>query len=453
MHTLVISLGAPPQSLMATSWHVPCVGPTQMRANAFALSALLALTAALPARAAPAAPAAHVVSNPALDVGKTVSVSQPGAAPHTFRIEKPLGSGYWSNAFQGTDTATGLPVAIKLIRAEHGTIQDSFDKETDVLMKANDEHLQHAYGVGTTPDGRRAMVVQFVEGSALGGAGGDGPAQPAGKAVQIGMQVLRGARALERVGFRHNDIHPGNVVARDFDPSTVKLIDVGNATPVSAGSHGGNPFFNAPEHGGANDDVYSAGALTIRLLTGKASRAALPLIADRSLREILRKMTHPDPAQRFQTTQEAIDALRPYQNGATIEVANRRDGLSTYYGEESVALANLGGFAGGADGRSVEGHAQWAKVQSPEALHAELIRKLDEQMRPGRALSNQDAFARHYADLAMRTNATGAVDGSKPGESLDWNAHYNWARNAPRQAVHDEIVRRTDRLVKALSVP
>lgn len=251
---------------------------------------------------------------PGEHLGKTVTVRQGNGSIRSFKVERHLGSGYWSHSYEGHDTATGEKVAIKLMKSEHGAAADSYDKETGILSKLSTPTISKAHGVGTTGDGRRAMVMEFAEGATLGAPYAVWSPRPPGKSVRIAMQILRGVRALEQADVRHNDIHPGNILMQNETSASVKIIDVGNATPTREGSNGGNPFYNAPTHGAANDDVYSAGAVLIHLMTGKASRDATNLaqIANPGLRAVAEKATHPDPAQRYRNAQELIEALRPY---------------------------------------------------------------------------------------------------------------------------------------------
>ena len=74
-------------------------------------------------------------------------------------------------------------------------------------------------------------------------------------------------------------------------------------------------------------------------------------------------------------------------------------------------------------------------------------------MSRGHALSDHEQLARHYADLAVRGNETGATLGEGSLESPEWKVHYDWAMHVTPQDVRAEIARRTDMLVKGLGGP
>jgi serine/threonine protein kinase len=101
------------------------------------------------------------------------------------------------------------------------------------------------------------------------------------------MQVLRAARAMHAVGLRHNDIHPANILMSDERTESVRLVDLGNATPIGAGFHGGSPWHAAPEqlnggptHDQVRTDVFSAGAVLAFLLTGRQPDPNKPQLRD-----------------------------------------------------------------------------------------------------------------------------------------------------------------------------
>jgi serine/threonine protein kinase len=255
------------------------------------------------------------IAGPEEHLGKVVTLASADGTSRSFVILGYLGSGYWDDTYDARDSGTGERVAVKLLRAQHGAVPDSYDAQTGILARSSHRTVPKALGVGTTQDGRRALVMEFADGEVLGPAHVEWARTSRGKAVRITLQILRGVRELERIGVRHNDVHPQNVMLRDRASRSVKLLDVGNATPIEQGSQGALPFYNAPTHGAANDDVYSAGTILIHLVTGKPSLEALPLIRNSGLRAVAAKATHPQVSARYQTAQEMIDALRPYRGG------------------------------------------------------------------------------------------------------------------------------------------
>jgi serine/threonine protein kinase len=134
-----------------------------------------------------------------------------------------------------------------------------------------------------------------------------------GQSSRIGMQILRGLRAIHFTGQRHNDLHPGNVMMDGDDAATVRVVDVGNAVPISSPAVGGG--YHAPEQKavGVTSDIYSAGAMLYFSRLGEAPGRPPDLnkIPEPQLRAVLAKAMHADPRQRFQNAQEFMEALRP----------------------------------------------------------------------------------------------------------------------------------------------
>jgi len=256
---------------------------------------------------------------------------QSGEVRRSFVLERRLGSGYWSVGYLAKALDDGERVAIKMLRPlrlREGK-SDSYDKEVDLLRRAASPALQRAYGVGLVRGavGRRAMVMPLFDGYSLFHMP-DGPRAP-GKAVRIVMQVLRALAGIHAAGFRHNDVHPGNVFLKDESSATVKLLDASEAVPISSTVHNESnwdePGKGPVAPGTVTSDIYNVGAVLAFTLTGRYPRRdkqgiveAVPDLkandhADAvSLRDIVRKAMHPDPTQRYPTAQAMIDALRPF---------------------------------------------------------------------------------------------------------------------------------------------
>ncbi|MDZ4198170.1 MAG: serine/threonine-protein kinase, partial [Kiritimatiellia bacterium] len=155
-----------------------------------------------------------------------------------------------------------------------------------------------------------------------------------GIALYIMRQVLRGLEALHNSGFVHCDVKPANIMCNQL--GIAKLVDYGRATLLDERITFllGSPAFMAPEvHRRetyrVQSDIYSLGLVGIEMLRGEplmdSSRASeaellafkmtlprrLPDLLPRHVREnkdfvaLLGKLVHPDPAQRFESAEQA----------------------------------------------------------------------------------------------------------------------------------------------------
>jgi serine/threonine protein kinase len=163
------------------------------------------------------------------------------------------------------------------------------------------------------------------------------------------MRVLLALERAHAVGVRHNDVKPGNINIVGDDLSTLKVLDWGAASALSADSKVGWAHFHAPEQWMSNDwnnpirkalpepyrsrqlstandasgDLYSVGALGIWMVAGGktlatrdetlgALRAILGVDArGRRLLSLLERSVDLNPEKRFRSAEEFMDALRP----------------------------------------------------------------------------------------------------------------------------------------------
>lgn len=170
-----------------------------------------------------------------------------------------------------------------------------------------------------------------------------------GIAVNIIEKCLRGLDALHSHGIVHGDIKPSNIMLDRF--GSIRLIDIGSSFELEAPprQHALTPRYAAPEvlEGGKwtpLSDLASLGYVLIELLSGRPAGSAthfsslstrsvdigryqtlleekrrlpdrldemLPLHIQKSerLMTICRKLIAPDPRQRFQSAEEALEGL------------------------------------------------------------------------------------------------------------------------------------------------
>jgi eukaryotic-like serine/threonine-protein kinase len=161
--------------------------------------------------------------------------------------------------------------------------------------------------------------------------------QPLGpeRAVDYLRQMGRALGAIHDAGILHRDLKPANVMFRPDD--TLALIDFGlakqlrlHAAITGTGQIFGTPYYMSPEQGhaertDARSDLYSLGCILYEMLTAEkpfvassamgviykhanAPRPRLPADLKR-LQEPLDRLLAIDPADRFQSAAELLDAV------------------------------------------------------------------------------------------------------------------------------------------------
>jgi eukaryotic-like serine/threonine-protein kinase len=271
-------------------------------------------------------------------VGKWVELDR-GQQRQYLQLVKRLGQGNFSETYLAHNREDGHDYAVKLLaeaqRKPGASDEASYRREVALSQRVRHPVLIMQHGIGAvwrTSTGRKAVVMDIAHGRAVGDPNQDAAngAMRSTVAVGLAMQVLRGLRAMHQAGVRHNDVHPGNVMMNGEDLSSVRLLDLGQATEIADQTLGGHSTFSAPElrgggahtQGQVSSDLYSVGMTLAYLLTGRLPKDGyMPLLPEVSawvggrqvtLRQVLLRATHADPKQRFQSAQELLDALRPF---------------------------------------------------------------------------------------------------------------------------------------------
>lgn len=242
-----------------------------------------------------------------------------------------LGSGGMGVVYLARDPQTDRRVAIKVLnpgvdaeRAAH-----RFELESALLARLRHPGIAQVYGAGRTPAGLFYMVLEYVDGLTLNRYCREHELSDRSK-VELLIRVCDAVQHAHQRGVIHRDLKPANVLLSGppSDP-VVKLIDFGLAK-VRDGEATVRPFatvlghvvgtfaYMSPEQstpGSEVDlrtDVYSLGLVLAELLTGRLPELERPDSAehyqnelrtadlDSSLRWILQRAVHPDPAQRYQ---------------------------------------------------------------------------------------------------------------------------------------------------------
>jgi eukaryotic-like serine/threonine-protein kinase len=276
----------------------------------------------------------------------------PGTKVGPYEILAPLGAGGMGEVYRARDSKLGRDVALKVLPdvfAQDAQRMARFRREAQVLASLNHPNIATIYGLEES-NGKRALVMELVEGPTLAGRIARGPI-PLDEALPIAKQIADGLEYAHERGIIHRDLKPANVKVRP--DGTVKILDFGLAKALeetpAAGSINTSPTISAaatregiilgtaaymsPEQARGKTvdrrcDIWSFGALLFEILSGKQAfpgedvsqtlaavimkepdLEALPASTPPPVRLLLRRCLTKDPKQRLQAIGEARIAI------------------------------------------------------------------------------------------------------------------------------------------------
>jgi serine/threonine protein kinase len=259
-----------------------------------------------------------------------------------FRIESKLGEGGMGAVYKGRQLSLARDVAIKVLPprlAEDEGFLERFYREAKASGAL--DHPNIVRGVIAGEDhGCHFFVMEFVRGENLETLLKRIQRFSVADAVKITLEVARALHHAHSHAIIHRDIKPSNIMVTP--DGQVKLLDLGLAKALDddlgltqVGDMAGTPAYMPPEQArnakaaDARCDIFALGATLYVMVTGKkpfagnttiavlesqergAYQPALPFNTEvtEQLDTMIRKMLAPDPARRFQTAAELIDAL------------------------------------------------------------------------------------------------------------------------------------------------
>jgi len=256
--------------------------------------------------------------------------------------------GGFATVYRGRDTASGGPVAIKVLRAtlaESSKMIARFQREAEAIRRLAHPGIVRLHEVGETEDGRPFLVMEWLAGrTLLEELRARGPFTVR-EAVAILEELGAALDAAHALGIIHRDLKAQNVIALPRgDWFKVVLVDFGIAklrsvepgvVSLTTQTMLCTPQTAAPEQilgdrVDARTDVYAAGVLAFQLLTGR-----LPFKADTAIElEELHVHAPPPRPSEWAAVPPAVDEVilgamakhpddRPGSVGALVEGLRR----------------------------------------------------------------------------------------------------------------------------------
>ena len=280
-------------------------------------------------------------------------MSRPGGAGRSlagrYVLVDQIGVGGTGSVWRAWDRRTRTYVAAKVLGHHHAGLLLRFVREQSV-------RISHPHVVAPTgwaaDDDAVVLTMDLVRGGSVETLlARHGPLPPAYVAVVLD-QTLAALEAVHAAGIVHRDVKPANLLLEVTGTGRphVRLADFGVAAPIRESRLTpwpgpiGTDGYMPPEQveGAAPDprqDVYAAGVLATRLLTGlPPHRRNQP--AGGPLGPVLDAMTEPDPDRRTPSSAAARAALRDLGllGGAPWQQRPRPPDVTDTLGEPALAL-------------------------------------------------------------------------------------------------------------------
>lgn len=256
-----------------------------------------------------------------------------------------LGAGGMGEVYLGHHLATGMKVAVKLLK-EGATAKERFLNEARLGLGLADPHLVRVYNAGED-QGRLYITMELLPGGTVRDRLRE-TRMPWERATDLLLEAAKGLAALHRAGVIHRDIKPSNMMfAAD---GTLRLTDFGlarrfaDAGVVTRSSDRlGSPAYIAPEQvldaseADARSDVYSLGISYYEMLTGTPPFRT-PSDTDVCFQQVHRPLPDirtvvPDLPRKLANLLQRMTAknplLRPADGSAVVEELQRAHGSGT----------------------------------------------------------------------------------------------------------------------------
>ena len=295
-----------------------------------------------------------------LNIGQTF-----GTRYHIIRL---LGIGGMGAVYQAWDAELAVSVAIKVIRPEvmadpttAAEIERRFKRELLLARQVTHKNVVRIHDLGDI-GGIKYITMSYVDGADLASVIREKGRLPADRALKITRSVVAGLVEAHKAGVVHRDLKPANIMIDDEDEALIMDFGIarssgrptagpmpGNTTIVNnlklaanapadatmLGAVIGTVEYMAPEqargeHIDQRADIYALGLIVYDMLTGQPrARRAGSAIAELQARmekapptvkslvpeipaaldQFVSRCLEPNPAKRYQTTQEVAEAL------------------------------------------------------------------------------------------------------------------------------------------------
>jgi len=270
-----------------------------------------------------------------------------------YKISKRIGSGGMGEVYLATDMIAGRKAALKLLPLRftgHAERLKRFQQEAHAVVALNHPNILTIYEIGEDHS-THYIASELIEGETLSQRLTRGRMELS-EAVDVAIQAASALAAAHQAGIVHRDVKPENIMLRP--DGYVKVLDFGIAklaeqelptsmpkdealflVETNLGSVLGTVRYMSPEqarggHINKSTDIWSLGVVLYEMVIGHApfsgdtpkevmssilEKEPPPLTrsvahAPAELQQIIGKALRKDPAQRYRSAHELLEALK-----------------------------------------------------------------------------------------------------------------------------------------------
>ncbi|MFL6624665.1 MAG: protein kinase domain-containing protein [Sulfurifustis sp.] len=265
------------------------------------------------------------------------------------RLLRQLGSGGMANVYLALQESMEREVALKVMHPSLGLTDPAFSerfiREAKIVAKLSHPHINAVFDVGVA-GAYHYFTMEYLTGGDLKSRIRRG--MPPRAVLTIVRQMASALAFAHSKGYVHRDVKPENVLFRDSSTAVLTDFGIAKANDVASGKTAtgtiiGTPYYMSPEQALARpvdgrSDLYSLGAMAFEMLTGRvlydgdsAVSIGIKHVKDpipplppplQMYQPLLDKFLAKEPAHRFQTGEEAMDAIDAVMGGTSLPNAS-----------------------------------------------------------------------------------------------------------------------------------
>ena len=173
-----------------------------------------------------------ILTPPQVNAAQTLAGDQPGLIGRSighYKIISLLGKGGMGEVYLAQDTRLGRKVALKLLPTPLSKDKERlrrFEREARSASALNHPNVCVIHEIGETPEGRRFIAMEYINGITLRQHLCKGPLTLE-ESIDVALQSASALAAAHEAGVVHRDIKPENLMLRQ--DGYVKVLDFGLA--------------------------------------------------------------------------------------------------------------------------------------------------------------------------------------------------------------------------------